>query len=163
MRLARSLCLIAAISLATAPPVSAQDTTPATVEITPPAEVTVGEVTVVAVDDSTRPDTTAVVWPEHFTIKNFVLANQMAVTILLVSIVLFGLAQFSWFAELRDGVTRTVQGIVGALISWLVLSWGGTPDAALGALITGAVSVFAGGVIFQMGRSQPGNTIRGKK
>lgn len=155
---ARSLILCAAVLLAAAPPLEAQDTTPAQIEITPPESVTVGGVEVVAVGDTAAPDTASIVWPEHFTVKNFVIDNQLWLVTVLTSMILFILAKVPAFAELRDGITRGVQIAIGAAISWLVLQWGGTPDAALAALITGALSALAGGMTFRMGRTQPGNT-----
>lgn len=156
--IARTLLAFAVIACAAPPPLEAQDTTPATVELTPPDSVTIADTTVSAVVDSTANDTTAIVWPEHFTIKNFLLGNQAVLVLLITSLVLFAGARiFPAFAEANDNLTRLIQGVVAAAISWLVMQWGGTPDATLGALVTGALTVAVGGTVFRMGRTQPGN------
>lgn len=102
-------------------------------------------------------DTTAIVWPAAFTLKNFVLANQAVLTTAATSLLLFLASQWSGFARLHDWITRIVQFLVGTGMSYLIVSLGGTPDPMVAALVTGAISTVVGGAIFRAGRTQPGN------
>lgn len=103
-------------------------------------------------------DTTAIIWPSVFTFKNFLLANQAVLTTALTSLLLFLAAKWKGFAKLQDWITRGIQFAVGSLISYLVVSLGGTPDPVVAALVTGALSTIVGGAIFRAGRTQPGNS-----
>lgn len=106
----------------------------------------------------TSPDTTAIVWPSVFTFKNFILGNQAVLTTALTSLLLFLAAKWDGFAKLHDWITRGIQFAVGSLMSYLIVSLGGTPDPVLAALVTGAISTVVGGAIFRAGRTQPGNS-----
>ena len=111
-----------------------------------------------AQDPVVTDSTATIVWPSVFTFKNFLLGNQAVLTTALTSLLLFLAAKWPGFAKLQNWITRGIQFAVGSLISYLVVSFGGTPDPVVAALVTGALSTFVGGAIFRAGRTQPGNS-----
>ena len=103
------------------------------------------------------PDTTAITWPAVFSFKAFILANQAVLVTALTSLCLFLASKWPGFAKLENWLTRGIQFAIGSAMSYVVVSFGGTPDPVVAALVTGALSTIVGGAIFRAGRTQPGN------